>query len=69
MFDHMFDSKEIAKKEFEKNMRELTKINRELKTIDLKISIIPFITSLKFNTKLFLYISAFIFFNNVANLI
>ena len=35
MFDHMFDSKEIAKKEFEKNMRELTKINRELKTIDL----------------------------------
>ena len=37
MFDHMFDSKEIAKKEFEKNMRELTKINRELKTIDLKI--------------------------------
>jgi|TARA_B100001964_G_scaffold233747_1_gene291444 hypothetical protein len=37
MFDHMFDSKEIAKKEFERNMRELSKLTRQLKTIDLKI--------------------------------
>mgnify|MGYP003153365207 CR=1 FL=1 len=37
MFDHMFDSKEIAKKEFERNMRELSKLTRQLKTIDFQI--------------------------------
>ncbi len=33
----MFDSREIAKKEFERNRRELSKLTRQLKTIDLKI--------------------------------
>jgi len=37
MFDHMYDSKEIAKKEFESNMKKLLKLTRQLRTIDFKI--------------------------------